>query len=220
MAVLSNAMWRTIPGRAADFIKAAGEAKTIHERLGARAFAVQWSNSGANSGAIGYGLLFPDQAAWAKLVDAVGTDPAWLAFAQKYINVANPPATLLSQSVAVDQPGFEAPDPAPPGTFVFGANAQVAPGRVAADVLRLMTEIKPVVIGHGAQWMRLRRVTIGGETTLAFVTTLGFANATAYAAWQAKFSADPRGLAFQQAVYGPGSPLGPIGQATGVVLSI
>lgn len=220
MAVLSNAIWRATPGRVTDFIQVAGQAKAIHERLGAKAFLIQWSNAGSNSGAFGYGLIFADLAAWGRFADAAATDSAWQAFQQQNLNTPNPTATLLSQSISNDLPGFEAPDAAAPGTFVLAVNAQLAAGRNAAEAVGLVTSVKPVALALGAQWMRSRRVGIGGESTLAFTTTIGFANAAAYADWQMKYTADPRGQALQQATHGPGSPFTGITHATGRVLPL
>ena len=220
MAVLSNAMWRVHPGRTTEFMSVGREAKEIHERLGARAFLVQWSNAGSNSGAFGYGLLFADLAAWGRFVDALPADAAWQAWVTKNLDIPDPVATLLSQTVASDQPGFEAPDPAVPGTFVLGANGQLSTGRTTADAYRLIADVKSTLLELGAQWVRFRRVIIGGEATLTFVTTMGFANAASYGEWQMKFAADPRGQAFLQAAFGPGSALSGITQATGRVLAL
>ena len=218
MAILSTALWRVNPGRGADFMQAAAEAKKIHERLGARTFLMQWSNNGASSGVMGYGLLFPDLVAWGKFSDASVTDQANNAFLQQHVASANASATLLSQTVANDLPGFEATDPASPGTVVLAVSSALTPGKTTADAVALLTRWKPVALEFGAQWARARRVMLGGESSLRITVTVGFPNAAAYADWQLRFSGEQTGQELQAAVYGAGSPFTNFAHATGRVL--
>ena len=97
MGVLSMTNWRVQPGRTAEFVQGAAEAKALHERHGARVFLAQWQNAGAGTGVLGYGMLFTDIQAWGRATDALGGDQAWLAFVQQRIDAADAGATLVSR---------------------------------------------------------------------------------------------------------------------------
>ena len=219
MGVLSNTNWRVHPGRTAEFLQRAGEAKTIHERHGARVFVAQWQNAGAGSGLFAYGMLFPDIQAWGRANDALTSDKEWLAFVQANIKAPDAGAAVASQSLLSDQPGFEATDPPAPGTFLLVSGAQLAPGRSAEEVLRLAHDWKHSSAELGAQWMRFRRTVLGGEQSLSFVASYGFAGAAGYAAFMAKL-ADPGRQGLVQATFGPSSPLVNVYQASGRVLPV
>lgn len=219
MGVLSMTNWRVQPGRTAEFVQGAAEAKALHERHGARVFLAQWQNAGARTGLLGYGMLFTDIQAWGRATDALGGDQAWLAFVQQRIDAADAGATLVSQSLNSDQPGFEAAEHPAPGTFILVSSSHLAPGRSAEEVLRLAHDWKQASADLGAQWMRYRRTILGGEQSLSFVASYGFAGAASYAAFIAKL-AEPARQGLMQASFGPSSPLVNFSQASGRVLPL
>jgi hypothetical protein len=220
MSVLQTTQWRANPGRAADFIKLAGEAKKIHERLGVRATLVSWTNAGSNTGTFGYGLLSADFPAWGGFADAAAADAEWTAWSQKNVGTAEPAATLLSQLTAVDQPGFETAAPPTPGSVISLSRSQLAPGRSAEEVLRLAAEYRTIALALGAQSVQVRRVIYGGEASLAFTVATLFESTAALGIWQTKLAADGGGRAFIQAAFGPASPLVGSVQQTGRVISL
>ena len=219
MAVLSMTNWRVHPGRTAEFLQGAAQAKAIHERHGARVFLAQWQNAGTGTGLLGYGMLFADIQAWGGAVDALGGDQAWMSLVQQRIDAADAGATLASQSLLSDQPGFEATEPPSPGTFLLVSGGTLAPGRSAEEVLRVAHDWKNVSADLGAQWMRFRRTILGGEQSMRFTASYGFAGAAGYAAFIAKL-ADPGRQGLLQATFGPSSPLVNVSQASGRVLPL
>ena len=65
MATALVTQWRVAPGRRAEFIQAAGEAKKIHEGLGGRVRMFGATAAGTASGTLSYVLEFDDVAAYA-----------------------------------------------------------------------------------------------------------------------------------------------------------
>ncbi len=219
MAVLSMTNWRVHPGRTAEFLQGAAHAKAIHEKHGARVFLAQWQNAGAGTGLLGYGMLFPDIQVWGRAIDALGGDQAWQALVQQRIDTSDAGATVASQTLLSDQPGFEATEPPAPGTFILVSTASLAPGRSAEEVLRLVGDWKKASAELGAQWMRFRRTVLGGEASMSFVASYGFAGAAGYADFMAKL-ADPGRQGLLQATFGPSSPFVNVSQASGRVLPL
>lgn len=220
MAVLSNTMWRAHPGKLAAMMEAASTAKVIHERLGARCFMVQWSSAGSLTGAAGYGMLFDDMVAWGRFNDHIGNDSEWQSWMAKYYLPAETPATLLAQATATDVPGFEAAEPAEVGTFVVAISGKLGPGRGAAEAVQLACDIRPVALEHGAKWMRFRRVGAGGEASLQFVATLGFAGAEDFGKWQASYNSDPRAALLTERSFGLASPYTDVSMSVGRVVPL
>ena len=220
MSILQTTQWRVTPGRGADFIALAGEAKKIHERLGGRATLINWTNAGSSTGTFSYGLLFPDFATWGRFADAAAADAEWLAFSQKNLGTATPVAKLVSQGTASDQPGFDTAAPPTPGNVISLSRSQLAPGRSVEEVQRLVAEYKTLATAFGAQSVQFRRVIYGGETSLALSVATLFESSAALGVWQTKLATDGAARAFLQAAFGPSSPLVGIVQQTGRVLPL
>jgi hypothetical protein len=220
MAVLQSSFWRVTPGANAEFMQAAGEAKKIHQRMGAEVAMVSWSSAGSLSGTIAYGLNHADLGAWARFSDSGLQDAEWQAWIAKFMGSATPMATLLSQTTASDQPGFDSPGVPAPGSFMLVVQAQLAAGHTTADALSLLGDVTSLATEHGADSTRVLRVGSGGESTLRFSSLFGFANAQAYADWQVKYVTDPRGAALNERAFGPGSPFTGQAMLQGRVLAI
>jgi len=82
--------WKPAPGRSAEMLKSAAEARAIHEKAGASVFTGIDQN-----GILHYVTTFPDWAAWAKFGTAMQSSKEWQAFWAKY-DVANPNATNVA----------------------------------------------------------------------------------------------------------------------------
>jgi len=220
MAVLSTTFWRVNPGANAEFMQAAGEAKQIHQRMGAEVAMVTLSSAGSLTGSTAYSMNFADLGAWARFSDSALQDAEWQAWVAKYMGSATPNATMLSQTTSTDLPGVDAPDIPAPGTFMLIAQGQLAPGHTAAEVQSLVSDVASLATELGADSVRALRAGAGGENTLRFSTLFGFANAQAYADWQVRYVSDPRGAAANERVFGPGSPLTNQAMSFGRVLPI
>ena len=218
MSILQTTQGRVIPGRTAEFLKLAGEAKKIHERLGGRATLINWSSAGSSTGTFGYGLVSPDFPAWGRFADAVSGDAEWLAWSQKNLGTADPSATLISQGTSADQPGFDSTAPLAPGSVISATTSQLVPGRSAEEVLKLAAEYKTIALALGAKMVSVRRVIYGGETSLSYTVVTVFENAAALGDWQVKLASDAGGRAFIQAAFGPTSPFTGISQRIGRAL--
>ena len=84
----------------------------------------------------------------------------------------------------------------------------------------LIADFAPVTKRLGASWVRARVVTWGGEATLTYITTQGFANAEAWGQWQLNLAADPQAQLQIQRAFGPASPFSGLVQSTGWVLPL
>jgi hypothetical protein len=83
-------VWKPAPGRSAEMMKSAMEAKAIHEKLGANVFV------GVDQmGNLQYGVAFADWGGWAAFNKALQTSKDWQAFWTKY-DVPNPNSTNVS----------------------------------------------------------------------------------------------------------------------------
>lgn len=216
---MSYTSWRVTPGRTQDFLKPVGRGKSIHESLGAQAILASFGNAGSATGVYGYGLLFPDLPAWGAFSDALIKNPDWLQLVNQHVDTPSPAATVVSQQVFVDQPGFETTRPEP-GTFVVSYAFQQTASARAADVLSLSAENRDLWLKHGALAVSFQRAFIGGELTLNYSLVIAFPSAEAYAnCWQS-YSADSKTQDLLERTFGPGSPLMGLRAATGRVLAI
>jgi hypothetical protein len=79
MTIISSSVWRPQPGHLAELTAALGEAKRIHERLGARVAA--WEPVvGGPAGCVSYTTEFDDLAAWDTFADRLDADAEWREF--------------------------------------------------------------------------------------------------------------------------------------------
>lgn len=190
MAVLFYTAWRVHPGRTQDFFTAAGEAKQIHERLGAKVRVSSWYNAGTGTGTYGYGMVFPDMEAWGRCQDAYPTDTAWLGWVQKHYDTPNVPSVLTGQYTASEIPGFEFYDAVEPGMFVWARGMTIAPDTSEEDYLASAAEMKVLALRHGARTVGLARITIGGEYTGMRQAVISFGSATEFGQFANKLNAD------------------------------
>ena len=79
MAVVSMSVWRPVRGRTAEFAAQVGQAKAIHERLGASA-GIWQPVAGGQAGTFTYTLMFDDMAAYGNFAKASAEDPEWMSF--------------------------------------------------------------------------------------------------------------------------------------------
>lgn len=105
MSVSSVVIWATRPGRAPEFLATAAKAKSIHERLGGKVRLRQILFGGPSSQQFAYSIEFADMTAFATFSDKMQADPEWNAL-WTAANTSDPTATLVSQSLAADVPGF------------------------------------------------------------------------------------------------------------------
>jgi hypothetical protein len=82
--------WQPAPGRAAEMVQAAEEARAIHTKLGATV----WIGVDQN-GILHYATSFKDWSAWAAFITAANASAEWQSFWQKY-SVANPNSTNIA----------------------------------------------------------------------------------------------------------------------------
>ncbi len=104
MAVAVVTQWQVVQGRRAQFITEAGEAKSIHERLGGRVRMYGATLAGTNTGIITYVIEFDDLAAYAAFSQKLQADKAWLTFVARTIGGADPSARAVSQSLLSEIP--------------------------------------------------------------------------------------------------------------------
>jgi hypothetical protein len=83
-------VWQPAPGRSADMMKSAMEAKAIHEKLGAKVFV-----GVDHMGNLQYAVTFADWAGWAAFQKAMQTSKDWQAFWAK-ADVPNPDSTNVA----------------------------------------------------------------------------------------------------------------------------
>ena len=88
-----------------EFLASAAKAKAIHERLGGKVRLRQIVFGGPSSQQFAYTIEYADMKAFAAFSDKMQSDPEWLAF-WTAANNTDPTATLVSQSLATDVPGF------------------------------------------------------------------------------------------------------------------
>lgn len=77
-------LFEPAPGRSAEMMKAAVDARAIQEKLGATVFI-----GVSQTGTLHYVATFPDWGAWAAFATKMATSKEWTAFMQKY-DVADP----------------------------------------------------------------------------------------------------------------------------------
>ena len=105
MAVSTVTIWQASPGRTGDFLATAAKAKGIHQRLGGTVRLRQITVGGPNSLHFVYTIEHKDMAAYASFSDKSNADAEWLALIAGAMT-ADPSATLVSQSLTTDVPGF------------------------------------------------------------------------------------------------------------------
>jgi len=104
MAVAVVTQFHVTQGRRAQFIKEAGEAKPMHERLGGRVRMYAATAAGANTGMLTYVVEFDDMADYAAWVQKAQTDQPWQALLARTLGSADPSAKAASQSLLVEVP--------------------------------------------------------------------------------------------------------------------
>lgn len=219
MAVVTSTGWRVEPGRGAEFVSGAAEAKAIHERLGAQIAMVQWNSAGTLSGTFTYALSVPDFAAWGNYLDQSSGDAEWQAWIAKY-GGADAPASPISQITAIDRPGFDEPDSVAPGAAVLALQCRVAAGSAPADLATLFAEQREVAVRLGANWHRLLYAGMAGEFTGRSTALIGFDSPSHYGEWQENYLADSAGVANNQALTALGSPVADLALMFGRIVTI
>jgi hypothetical protein len=104
MAVAVVSQFRVTQGRRDEFIKEAGVAKSLHEKLGGRVRMYNSSLAGPNTGIITYVNEFDDHAAYAAYTLKAQADQELQTFLARALGGANPAATYVSQSMLVEIP--------------------------------------------------------------------------------------------------------------------
>ncbi len=105
MAVSQVSIWSVHPGKLPDTVATAAKSKVIHERLGAKVRLRQIVYGGPNANQLVYSIEHADMAAFAAFTDKLLADADWQALVAVIFG-AEAPATLLSNSVTTDVPGF------------------------------------------------------------------------------------------------------------------
>ena len=106
MAVTSLTLWAVRPGKAAEFAANVAQAKAIHTRLGGTVRVRQILFGGPSSHQFAYSIEVADMTAFAKFSDGMASDAEWQKFWMGVSAQPDPSATLVSQSLAQDVPGF------------------------------------------------------------------------------------------------------------------
>ncbi len=220
MPVVSNAIWQVHAGRQGDIISAMSRSRAIHERLGARVFAIQATVAGTNSLRVNYLQWFPDLGAFGQYSDALAADTEWQVFVRDVLNSANPMATLIANSVGVDVPGFDTalPERQPAGTVLSTVQWQPQPGRMA-EVVQRLAEWRGIASRHGLT-TRFVQTSVGGPQTGILTTAIVFPNMTAYAKSSEALQADPAFQQLWQAALAADAAATPLGQTLGRVMPI
>ncbi len=102
MAVRSISIFQPRPGRRQEFLKDAGAAKKMLERLGASFRIAETTVGGPNTGNIIVALEFKDMAAFAAFTQKAQGDAKWQAFQAKVNGGPDPATTLIARSLITD----------------------------------------------------------------------------------------------------------------------
>ena len=132
MAVRQISQWQPVAGRVGDTLSAFSESKEIQERLGGRARAWQNVAAGAGPQTFSYTLETDSMAKHFALLDSLRADGEFQDLVKRVLMVPAPPATLVSQVITTEIPGYELrPLTAAPGTLVASVwQFQVKAGRL------------------------------------------------------------------------------------------
>ena len=101
MGVTSVTQWRVRQGHFGEFLENAGQAKAIHERLGAQVRVLQ-SLAGGEPMVMGYVMNFADTVAYGEFTEKLNTDEEWVAFIASTMDRDDGSATLVGSSLMRD----------------------------------------------------------------------------------------------------------------------
>jgi hypothetical protein len=129
--------WQPKPGRYADFMNGATEARTIHEKLGATVYI------GTNQmGVVHYALTFPDWGAWGEFSDKLVASKEWMEFNKKY-DTTEPTAEHVGAVF------FDSPVEAKTQMVLAVSSWKVQPGKLDS-VVATMQQFVPIDTKLGA----------------------------------------------------------------------
>lgn len=129
--------WQPKPGKYADFMKGATEARAIHEKLGATVFI-----GTDQMGLVHYAMTFPDWGAWGEFGDKLVASKEWMEFNKKY-DTTDPTAEH------VDAVFFDSPVEAKTQMVLAVASWKVQPGKLDS-VVATMQQFVPIDTKLGA----------------------------------------------------------------------
>ena len=101
MGVTSVTQWKVRQGHFAEFLENAGQAKAIHERLGAQVRVLQ-SLAGGEPQVMGYVMTFDDAVAYGEFTEKLTTDEEWVSFITETVDREDGSATLVGSSLLRD----------------------------------------------------------------------------------------------------------------------
>ena len=101
MAIVQVAYWRPIAGRFEDFMKACGQARSIHQRLGGHVRMFQ-GQLGSDAGTLAYVIEHADGAAFGQFIDKLNGDGEWQQLVASYQQ--NPSAEPVRSNLLQELP--------------------------------------------------------------------------------------------------------------------
>lgn len=205
MAVTSNVVGRTKPGRYEDFLSQALEVTKLYERLGAgtsRLFAA--GIAGEAFGTWTFASEFDSMEHYGTFSDALSTDAEWQALMLRLQQPDNP-VTLEQVNLCVEIPTGRTHSGGRGAVLVSNAS-RPSPGALE-EAIALGIRACAFVERHGAVSARLFNLVAAGLGAGMMLSTWEFANlralGKAYDAW----STDPEGQAIASEAAGRDAPL-------------
>lgn len=206
MAISFVTVWQPGQGRAAELRERFAAGKAIHERHGARVYAVQTIASGPNTGRMAYVMTYEGPRAMGRSLDAINADPAWQALVAARDTTPNGPGTVVGQTIASEVPGFEQGVTVPaPGSVMTRVGWRVHPGRFADSVAQV-AEVKAALARHGVTYFRFTLAEAGGPDAGTLAVSIGAANFTEWGERTEKIAADASYQALLARIQGAGAP--------------
>ncbi len=204
MAVLQTTLWQAAPGRGAEVVAAMATAKRIHQRLGAKALGAQIQVGGTNSGRFVYALYFPDLSAYASLTQALAGDMEWQMYVRTVLQSAAPAATLLSNTIGSEIPGFEVPFDSNGKSVSVVRQMRAGPGARQAAV-ELLGGMKPIIERLGGT-TRLTAATFAGDAHGTITVVSRFPDIASWAKAMDSLPTDAEYGALTARIYAADSP--------------
>jgi hypothetical protein len=156
MTVMSQYNWRVAPGHWVGAMKIFGEARAIHQRLGASVTVSSVVHGGDNSNMFMYTLHHESSQHAGNTLDAAAADAEWPAKMMDWTS-RGVEMTPVRSMMSIDVPGFERPlpDGAQRQQCIASFAYTPTPSQIA-DFVALAATVKPLYERHGLH-MRLVR---------------------------------------------------------------
>ncbi|HEV8299134.1 MAG TPA: hypothetical protein VGQ20_17625 [Acidimicrobiales bacterium] len=206
MRVIQITATRNKPGRLAEGLALAADARRLLRRLGAidlRVFQVVSGGAGGNNDFIST-ASYPNFAAFGRAMSQLPTDTDAHKLLEQ-VDDERSPVVVTHQSLAIELPVGAVGEELPPNSIAYVQLMSVRPGRYA-DALAFADEVAPVLADRGVPFVRCRRALAAGALTDTLSVVCGFDSWDSYGRLSDELETDTRLQEIMNRAYGADSP--------------